>query len=40
MIPQGDARAVRQEWVCGWRSTPIEAKGRDESVNGKGLMEV
>jgi ribosome modulation factor len=24
----GNARRVRQEWVNGWRSTLIEAKGR------------
>jgi hypothetical protein len=26
---QGDAGAVRQEWVSGWRSNLIEAKQRD-----------
>jgi hypothetical protein len=31
---QGDATAVRQEWVNKWRSTPIEAKGRGEMGDG------
>jgi hypothetical protein len=25
---RGDARGVRQEWVCGWGSTLLGAKGR------------
>jgi hypothetical protein len=25
---KGDARWMRQEWVGGWRSTLLEAKGR------------
>jgi hypothetical protein len=25
---------VRKEWVSGWRSTFIEAKGREERENG------
>jgi hypothetical protein len=32
-IPQ-HVRAVRQEWVSGWRSTLIEAKGRWEKGAG------
>jgi hypothetical protein len=29
---------VREEWVSGWRSTLIEAKGREMGMgNGKGV---
>jgi hypothetical protein len=31
-----DARAVRQEWVNGWRSTLIEANERGERGMGLG----
>jgi hypothetical protein len=32
----GDVRVVRHEWVNGWRSPLIEAKGREE--RGDGMM--
>ena len=40
---KGDARGVRWEWVSGWGSTLIEAKGRGREkmgwgVNGKGII--
>ena len=33
-LDTGDTKAVRLEWVSGWRSTLIEAKGR-----GRGRRE-
>jgi hypothetical protein len=33
---QGDARGVRWEWMDGWRSTLIEAKGMGQRGDGMG----
>jgi hypothetical protein len=37
LVPRrGDARAMRQEWVSGWRSNLIEGKGRGKRGNRMG----
>ena len=37
-LTQGDARAVRWEWVGRWRSTLIGVKGRRERADGMGWV--